>query len=235
MDLIELLSTNFPDDLPDHSCRNSLLSLKEMVQYHWESYKVEKSSLPQLLRNDGQALSTTEGIDPDKVEQKWQLCSTPWVDYAQGWHTCSGTWTRGYTCGLWSLLHAVAATSNDGRAASDLAAARAAVSEFFGCEVCRQHFETIPVSETDGQNKAAAQLWWWKAHNIVNARVEEIEADAGDWDPAFPKIQWPSDEICESCRDSTASSNVMVREDKVAGDIQWHDEEVASFLSRFYR
>ena len=48
-----------------------------------------------------------------------------------------------------------------------------------------------------------AQLWAWKAHNKVNARLAEREANglgAGSGDPAFPKTQWPDASACEACR-----------------------------------
>ena len=73
-----------------------------------------------------------------------------------------------------------------------------------------------------------AQLWLWRAHNEVNARLAAREArgeGAGSGDPAFPKAQWPAYAACEACREVAAGANEAVR---------WDEEAVAAFLTVYF-
>lgn len=191
-------------------------------------------------------------LDPDHLEQGWQLCGTPWVDYGErGWRSCRGTWPgkRGFTCGLWTLFHAVAAQAEDEDAASDLHILHATVSTFFDCDECRKHFEQIPVNPEDLVNRQSVQLWWWRTHNNVNRRVKSFEDRLQDGDPAFPKVQWPSPAECPSCRLPKRPRAFLQRrvpsplqpeqsEDDLAQPAEeeevWDFGEVASFLKGYY-
>ena len=116
-----------------------------------------------------------------------------------------------YTCGLWSLFHAIAAAAPDRLATRDaMAAIRAVVAHFFGCETCKDHFLEMYDTCAHGRCDAAADasLWLWRAHNAVNVRVK------GGAD-----FEWPSPESCAQCKK----------------DASWDEARVKVFLRRSYR
>jgi len=247
LDFMDVLARRFPETSGDSSCRASLSNLVTRVREDWSSLTSRSGLDEDRVR-----------INPDTVEAEWQLCDTPWDDYTAGWRSCKGTvpGTRGFTCGLWTLLHSLAAQGEDAEAQHDLNATRSALGEFFDCVDCREHFMKIPFDSSDGQTKRNAQLWWWRAHNIVNMRVEEIEKDSGDGDPAFPKVMWPTSDICRACRKSqgggVALLNMHLRQrvtpqrlravqfkplDTATIDLmaeEWDEDEVVAFLTEFY-
>lgn len=101
-----------------------------------------------------------------------------------GWRGCRGSRpdSRGYTCGLWQLLHALASlqpeappgASADGGAGSGgggarwLAAVAGFVRHFFQCAECAKHFVKHAQAATAVTSKRDAALWLWRAHNIVS-------------------------------------------------------------------
>ena len=146
----------------------------------------------------------------------WGDAATVKVD-AKAWSaTCdpdgAGPETGGvYTCGLWSLFHAIAAAAPDRLATRDaIAAIRAVVAHFFGCETCKDHFLEMYDTCAHGRCDAAADasLWLWRAHNAVNVRVK------GGAD-----FEWPSPESCAQCKK----------------DASWDEARVKVFLRRSYR
>lgn len=124
---------------------------------------------------------------------------------------------RGYSCGLWTLFHylTVQAANSDTSAhpAEVLEAIHGFVKHFFGCSGCSEHFQEMAerrqLSKVISQNDAV--LWLWSAHNEVNQRLAGDETE----DPAFPKMQFPSVEMCPECRQPN-------------GD--WNENEVLRFL-----
>lgn len=58
----------------------------------------------------------------------------------------------------------------------------------------------------------------------VNRRLETEEKISGDGDPAFPKAQWPTLELCPLCRLPSLQKDA---------DIMWNRDEVyrCSFMS----
>ena len=46
-----------------------------------------------------------------------------------------------------------------------------------------------------------AVLWWWRAHNTINARLQTASdyAPQFPFDPAFPKSPWPPKSLCPQC------------------------------------
>ena len=71
------------------------------------------------------------------------------------------------------------------------------IREFFSCGECRDHFVAM-ADESLEQNVTStyqAVMWLWRAHNRVNMRL------AGDVteDPSYPKIQFPSPNMCAVC------------------------------------
>jgi len=79
---------------------------------------------------------------------------------------------RGYTCGLWQLLHTLASRlpDTDNSGAVWLAAVKGFVSSYFQCTECAKHF----VRHAGGEEAVAvarkrdAVLWMWRTHNIVS-------------------------------------------------------------------
>ena len=146
------------------------------------------------------------------------------------WHACAPTpptTGRGYTCGLWTLFHALAAGVGDGDTAGRvwLDATAGWVAHFFACADCASHFGEMVASPAA---KAVAsgrdgRLWGWRAHNEVNARL--AAEDAATADPAHPKTQWPPRSLCPACAAPAPG---------VGGAPQWNDSAVDSFLISYY-
>jgi len=226
LNLVGLLSTHFPEADSQRPCQKSFETLS--IKLHSES-------------------SSVLHVDPDDLEKSWQPCGVPYSSYAHGWHGCRGTWPgkRGFTCGLWTLFHMLAAQSNDTDAKQHFQYLHDTVKEMFRCKECREHFMEIPLpssSVAKPLTRRDLQLWWWNAHNIVNRRVMQIESKFQDADPGFPKLSWwPSKEVCPTCR-STAGSSLMglgkVKEPASVDDAQLHEgfdlAELVSFLDMFY-
>lgn len=89
--------------------------------------------------------------------------------------------------------------------------------------VCCASREHLPINSTQDLS-----LWLWKTHNKVNRRVKNEENSLGTGDPKFPKVTWPSKELCPSCyisqgrkKDGTIKTN-------------WNKDEVFNFLTRYY-
>ncbi|XP_034568079.1 sulfhydryl oxidase 1 [Notolabrus celidotus] len=130
---------------------------------------------------------------------------------------------RRYPCGMWTLFHVltVQAKNTGSRDSQEvLNAMRNYVHHFFGCRPCAEHFENMAKeSMTEVNTLTSAVLWLWSRHNRVNNRL----AGALSEDPDFPKIQWPSPEMCPSCH--------MVRDN---GEHRWNYEKVLSFLLSYF-
>ncbi|TWW57919.1 Sulfhydryl oxidase 1 [Takifugu flavidus] len=141
------------------------------------------------------------------------------------WVGCQGSQPhfRGYPCGVWTLFHvlSVQAKKAEGTDAKEvLSTMRGYVHHFFGCRQCAEHFEEMAQKGLSEVNTlSAAVLWLWKRHNLVNNRL----AGALSEDPNFPKIQWPSPEMCPSCH------SVMEN-----GEHRWNQDQVLSFLLSYY-
>nr|XP_019936192.1 PREDICTED: sulfhydryl oxidase 1 [Paralichthys olivaceus] len=141
------------------------------------------------------------------------------------WVGCQGSQPqfRRYPCGVWTLFHVLTVQAKKAGSSDPqevLTAMRNYVSSFFGCRPCAEHFENMARESLMMVNTSvAAILWLWKHHNRVNNRL----AGALSEDPNFPKIQWPSPEMCPSCH--------MVREN---GDHRWSQEKVLPFLVSYF-
>ncbi|KAM4739450.1 sulfhydryl oxidase 1 [Anableps anableps] len=141
------------------------------------------------------------------------------------WVGCQGSQPhfRRYPCGVWILFHVLtvqASTTGGSDPQEVLKAMRNYVHNFFGCRYCAEHFENMA---KEGLEKVdtlpSAALWLWSRHNQVNNRI----AGAMSEDPLFPKIQWPSPEMCPSCH--------IVKD---TGDHGWNKEQVFSFLWSYF-
>lgn len=145
----------------------------------------------------------------------------------KGYIGCRGTVNgrRGYTCGLWTLFHflTVQAASPEHKSNADplevLRAVHGFVKHFFGCSHCSQHFQEMAQHENiwNVKSNEEAVLWLWSAHNQVNKRLAGDDTE----DPAFPKLQFPTTEMCSPCHrvESTNDSST-----------QWDRDEVLNYL-----
>ncbi|XP_027145985.1 sulfhydryl oxidase 1 [Larimichthys crocea] len=143
------------------------------------------------------------------------------------WVGCQGSQPhlRRFPCGMWTLFHVLTvqakSTSTRGTDPKEvLSAMRNYVRSFFGCRPCAEHFENMArESMVEVDSTSSAVLWLWSRHNRVNNRI----AGALSEDPNFPKIQWPSPEMCSACH--------TVRDN---GDHKWNKEQVLPFLMSYF-
>ena len=173
------------------------------------------------------------------------------------WDTCLGTQegTRGYTCGVWLLLHALAArvgadadgvelTGDAATYAGErwMAAVEGWITRFFPCDECRSHF--LEMIDDDGesvQGASDALLWSWRAHNRVNERLAVARRNGeedGSSDPEHPKRQWPTTKDCASCHVASgllSGGSGGDDDEDDDDDPSWDEEETLAFLSRYYR
>ncbi|CAL8464340.1 g3875 [Coccomyxa elongata] len=151
------------------------------------------------------------------------------------WGSCKGSRgnSRGFTCGLWLLLHSLAAhaTPEATGGAFWMTSVRQYVQQFFKCSECSQHFEAMAAEEAAAAvtSRHDAVLWSWRAHNIVNKRVAKQEQADHSGDPFFPKVQWPTPEMCPLCRVPTLAAQAAD-----ADHPEWNEDEVYRFLLNFY-
>ena len=171
------------------------------------------------------------------------------------WRSCAGSaeGKRGYTCGLWNVFHALAArapavhdgsprrgvpldaaTPRDTGGSAWFASVTGWIEHFFPCDECRSHFMTM-ASEAVGAEAVVtsrdAQLWAWKTHNRVNARLAEREARGeatGSGDPAFPKTQWPDSAACPGCRAPAGAAG------KNGENASWDEAATVNFLTSYF-
>ncbi|XP_039075561.1 sulfhydryl oxidase 2 [Hyaena hyaena] len=148
------------------------------------------------------------------------------------WVGCQGSRPelRGYTCALWKLFHtltvqagahpeALDGTGFEGDPQAVLQTIRRYVRTFFGCKECAEHFEEM-AEESMGSVRTADQaiLWLWKKHNLVNNRLAGHLSE----DPKFPKVPWPTPDLCPACHE------------EVKGLHSWNEGEVLLFLKQHY-
>ncbi|PIA33485.1 hypothetical protein AQUCO_04100130v1 [Aquilegia coerulea] len=144
------------------------------------------------------------------------------------WIFCRGSKndTRGFSCGLWVLLHSLSVRIEDGESQSVFTTICDFIHNFFICEECRQHFYKMCSSVSSPFNKTRDfVLWLWDVHNKVNQRLMKEEASLQTGDPKYPKNIWPPKQLCPSC------SRSPIRNDN---DIDWDKDEVFKFLVEYY-
>mmetsp|Transcript_66163 Transcript_66163/g.123480 ORF Transcript_66163/g.123480 Transcript_66163/m.123480 type:complete len:467 (+) Transcript_66163:79-1479(+) len=233
---------------------NATRAFSDFVRLLADRYPSDKCR--QGFRHLHKIFQANKSIAADELEKKWEMCEDiHWDNFRQGWSSCMGTLpgTRGFTCGLWSLMHTLAA--RDGSKFSPLqgfTTMRVALWHFFDCQDCKRHFFSMPVNVADAATRQDAQLWWWETHNKVNARLRQEEADSGEGDPGFVKMQWPAPGLCPGCRASSfltkgrrslrkatgggtqdqqaMASNIIEPE----APISWDRDAVVQFLLRYY-
>ncbi|XP_051964877.1 sulfhydryl oxidase 1 [Xyrauchen texanus] len=171
-----------------------------------EGTEIKYSDFRNMLDN---TVQTSDAVLPEGVQ--WVGCQGSQARY------------RGYPCAMWTLFHVltVEAKETGGSEPKEvLQAMRGYVSSFFGCRTCATHFESMAKESLNHvASLSAAVLWLWTRHNRVNNRL------AGDLseDPHFPKIQWPSPDLCPSCHGV-----------KRTGEHTWNHDVVLAFLQNYF-
>jgi len=243
MDYVTLLASRFPETSKSQGtpCRQSFAALHQKLSAKLDSQDNDADRIMLAESDDPEDRGESANrIDANKLEGDWRLCNIEWADYRQGWKGCQGTFPgkRGFTCGLWASFHMLMARTTDASARRDTEVIRTMISNFFDCEECRKHFLKIEFKDDDASDQRSAQLWWWKAHNLVNARVGQLEKQYQDGDPAFPKLTWPSAELCPACRQKATNFIRGKKQDiidvQVSSPDRWNKKEVVSFLNHFY-
>ncbi|KAF7635586.1 Sulfhydryl oxidase, partial [Meloidogyne graminicola] len=143
---------------------------------------------------------------------------------SEEWEHCKGSSPvlRGYTCGLWTLFHVLTVNGyrngeKEGKfdPLNILFSIRNWVLSFFTCEYCRIHFRKMTTKiakiESSILRNEDLFLYLWKAHNIVNSRLNGKETE----DPKFPKYQFPPKFLCQECRKKGEEDNDLFEEDKI--------------------
>ena len=216
---------------PIETCHRGLTNLLTTLDDKWPK--------------DGRA---TTGMIRAALTLDVRVCGKPRgedVTIVPQWVECAGSVAglRGYTCGVWMLLHSLAVRV-PGSSITNMEFIHAIegwVRHFFPCEECRTHFLSLIESPATGfgdfiQRTDGASMWLWKAHNIVNARLaaedakeipNEVNIRTGDVlaksDPSHPKVQFPPKSLCPSCYERTAG-----------GEDSWDEVHVSEFLSSYY-
>uniref|UniRef100_A0A5B6Z3V7 Sulfhydryl oxidase n=1 Tax=Davidia involucrata TaxID=16924 RepID=A0A5B6Z3V7_DAVIN len=240
-DVEEAMSTAF-DIILEHKMiksdtRASLIKFLQLSVAHHPSRRCRKGSAEILVNFDD--LCPLDMWSANKEESvtgngkgamgNFQICGE---EVPRGyWMFCRGSKndTRGFSCGLWVLLHSLSVRIEDGESHFAFTAICDFIHNFFVCEECRQHFYEMCSSVSGPFNKTRDfVLWLWSAHNKVNERLMKEEASLGTGDPKFPKIIWPPKQLCPSC--------YLARSRKNNGSswIDWDQDEVFKFLANYY-
>ncbi|OVA14526.1 Erv1/Alr [Macleaya cordata] len=241
-DVEEATSSAF-DIILDHKMINSvtrapLIGFLQLLVAHHPSRRCRKGSAEVLVNfdefwpSDLWASNKQEAIvsrGKDAI-QSLRICGK---EAPRGyWIFCRGSKneTRGFSCGLWVLLHSVSVRIEDGESQFAFRSTCDFIHNFFICQECRQHFHEMCSSITSPFKKTADfALWLWTAHNQVNERLMKEEADLKTGDPKFPKMIWPPKQLCPSCYLSPPS-----RRKDGSMSIDWNRDEVFKFLVGYY-
>merc|ERR1711959_263357 len=76
------------------------------------------------------------------------------------------------------------------------------ITLFWHCKECRKRFSAIPFdAERHIKRPRDAVMWWWRAHNTINAQLQTAGDHAPGFplDPGHPKVQWPPRKLCPRC------------------------------------
>lgn len=126
------------------------------------------------------------------------------------WVHCAGSQPqlRGYPCGLWTMFHVMTVAEYRHNPASNnhqvLPLMRQFITHFFSCEECSNHFEKISRRlKSSLVRPESSVLWLWRVHNQVNHRTKGSVSE----DPLFPKVQFPTQIMCNKCYKSNSEFN----------------------------
>ncbi|KAI3453095.1 hypothetical protein Pfo_009758 [Paulownia fortunei] len=234
-DVEEATSTAF-DIILEHKMiksdtRASFIKFFQLLVVHHPSRRCRKGTAEILVDFDDFSANKKETaiVGEKGALGNYQICGK---DVPRGyWMFCRGSKneTRGFSCGLWVLLHSLSVRVDDGESHMAFTTICDFIHNFFICEECRQHFYDMCSSVSNPFKKAHDfVLWLWNAHNKVNERLMKEEASLGTADPKFPKTIWPPRQLCPSCylRES--------RKDDGNSQIDWDHDEVYRFLIGYY-
>ncbi|KAK8677182.1 hypothetical protein V6N13_142736 [Hibiscus sabdariffa] len=217
--------------------RASLIKFLQLLVAHHPSRRCRKGSAEVLVNFDELYPLDMWSSDKDaaatdnlkEVLHDFQICGK---EVPRGyWMFCRGSKneTRGFSCGLWVLMHSLSVRIEDGESQFAFISICDFIHNFFICEDCRQHFYEMCSRVTSPFKKARDfALWLWSAHNEVNERLMKEEASLKTGDPKFPKIIWPPKQLCPSCYPSQGPK------DKGSNQIDWDKDEVFKFLTSYY-
>uniref|UniRef100_A0A0N4Z0J0 Sulfhydryl oxidase n=1 Tax=Parastrongyloides trichosuri TaxID=131310 RepID=A0A0N4Z0J0_PARTI len=152
------------------------------------------------------------------------------IPFSINWVACKGSksYLRGYTCGLWTLMHTVTVeafttSKNDPNFSPKndvLEPIKGFIVNYLSCEICAKNFKHM--TEKNHLELVTRPedvvLWLWRAHNNVNRR---LSGEASE-DPMFPKRQFPNSEICPKC---------IINE----SDGTYDENETLQYLLTYYR
>uniref|UniRef100_A0A914UPN3 Sulfhydryl oxidase n=1 Tax=Plectus sambesii TaxID=2011161 RepID=A0A914UPN3_9BILA len=137
------------------------------------------------------------------------------------WQHCRGSSDkfRGFTCGIWTSLHALTVrvyldnvADNNFTALPVLKTIRNWVDHFFSCRECRGHFILLTTKLYSMESKAKQPhdvfMYMWKVHNTVNARLKGSDTE----DPQYPKYQFPAPFLCPQCSKDGIFDEYQVRQ-----------------------
>ncbi|KAG2427505.1 hypothetical protein HXX76_012438 [Chlamydomonas incerta] len=171
--------------------------------------------------------------------RKAELCGPPGgLAWRGQWAACAGSQpdSRGFSCGMWFLIHTLAARLPS--PAAMLVFLRAFNTHFFACEPCQKHFGRIlasPAAEAAMAGRRELVLWLWRTHNEVNERLRGIETQYGHsttGDPEWPKEAWPAPEACPACWTQKPGSGSGSSTSGSSGS--WDEEAVYGYLAAAY-
>ncbi|EGW12768.1 Sulfhydryl oxidase 2 [Cricetulus griseus] len=93
------------------------------------------------------------------------------------------------------------------------------IHTFFGCKECAEHFEEMAKESMNSvKTPDQAVLWLWRKHNMVNSRLAGHLSE----DPKFPKVPWPTPDLCPACHE------------EIKGLDSWNEDQVLVFLKQHY-
>ncbi|KAK9750367.1 hypothetical protein RND81_02G191400 [Saponaria officinalis] len=214
----------------------SLVKFLQLVVAHHPSRRCRKGTAEILVNFDdlyplkSEIENQQRGLSENATSmlETFQICGK---DVPRGyWMFCRGSRndTRGFSCGLWVLLHSLSVRIEDGESHLAFTTTCEFIHNFFICEECRQHFSDMCSRVSSPFNKTRDYaLWLWDAHNTVNKRLLKEEAAAGTEDPSYPKMIWPPKQLCPACY---LSSPI----DDAKNNINWNKDEVFKFLVTYY-
>ncbi|KAI5353230.1 hypothetical protein L3X38_006123 [Prunus dulcis] len=152
--------------------RASLVKFLQLLVAHHPSRRCRKGSAEVLVNFDDlcplDMWSADRQGDQDVQAAlgNFQICGR---DVPRGyWMFCRGSKndTRGFSCGLWVLLHSLSVRIEDGESNFAFTTICDFVHNFFICEECRRHFYDMCSSVYTPFNKSRDfALWLWIVHS----------------------------------------------------------------------
>ncbi|KAL6848979.1 hypothetical protein ACP4OV_021562 [Aristida adscensionis] len=216
--------------------RDSLIRFLQILVAHHPSKRCRRGSAELLINFDDHwptnlSLSSQESsklLESVAAENHW-ICGK---EVPRGyWAFCRGSKseTRGFSCGLWVLLHSLTVRIGDGESQSTFTSICDFIHNFFICEECRRHFyEMCSSVSAPFKSSRDLALWLWSTHNKVNKRLMKEEKDLGTGDPSFPKVIWPPKQLCPLCYRSWSGTA------DGTSQVDWNEDEVFQFLVNYY-